>query len=238
MTIRTDQQAAHVGRIVSLYTIDATGIGGKLHRFVAGRWRGADVTFDGDTYTATPIAVDGIEYGGDGVVARPTLTLSRLDEALVSAILGADNWRGATFTRLRTLAKYVDGEPDADPTRRWPLDVYRIESRSKETKTEIEFQLASPLNFDKKQLPGRQVLRDVCPWQYRAWDSDAGKFVYADDEVACPYKGNKYFSADDKPVSAAAQDDCSHSPSGCLKRYPDRVLPFGGFIGVGRLRRS
>ena len=238
MTLSADQQQAHLGRIVSLYTIDATPIGGQEHRFVAGRWRGQDVTFDGDIYTSTPIEVEGIEYGGDGAVARPTLTLSRLDETLVSAILLVNNWRGAKFVRLRTLAKYLDGEPDADPTRHWPLDVYRIERREKETKTEIVFQLASPIDFDKKQLPGRQVLRDICAWQYRRWDAANNRFVYAHADVACPYRGSNYFGADDASTNNAAEDKCSQRLSGCLARYPDRVVPFGGFIGVGRFRRS
>lgn len=238
MSIQTDQQQAHLGHVVSLYTIDAGAIGGNVHRFVPGRWNGADIVYDGDTYTATPIEVEGIEYGGDGPVARPTLTLSRIDENLVSAILGADNWRGATFRRLRTLARYLDGEPEADPDRHWPADVYRIESRQKMTRTEVAFQLGSPLDFEGVQLPGRQVLRDVCGWQYRRWDGDAGEFVYAHDEIKCPYTGANYFDREDQSVAAPADDRCSRRLSGCLSRYPDRVVPFGGFAGVGRLRRS
>ena len=169
--------------------------------------------------------------------SRPSLTIARLDETLVSAILATDNWRGARFVRLRTLAQYLDGEPDADATRHWPADVYRVERREKETKTEIVFQLATPLDFDNKQLPGRQVLRDVCGWQYRRWDASAGKFTYAHAEVACPYRGSNYFDAEDKATGKSG-DACSQRLSGCLARYPDRVVPFGGFIGVGRFRRT
>lgn len=237
MTIHADQQAAHLGHVISLYTIDATGIGGQLHRFVAGRWQGDPVVWGGDTYTATPIEVAGIEYGGEGPVARPTLTLSRIDESVVSAILATNHWRGACFTRVRTLARYLDGEPGADSSRHWPADVYRVERRQKADRNNIVFELSSPLDFDDKQLPGRQVLRDICAWQYRRWDAGANQFVYAHAEVACPYRGSGYFDADDNAV-AQAQDKCSQRLSGCLARYPDRVVPFGGFVGVGRLRRS
>ena len=238
MSIRADQQAAHLGHVVSLYTIDATPVGGRIHRFVPGKWGGGDVVYGGHTYTATPIEVEGIAYGGDGAVARPRLTLARLDEALVSAILATDHWRGARFDRLRTLGQYLDGEPESDPHRHWPPDVYRIERREKETKTEIVFLLASPLDFDEQQLPGRQVLRDLCGWQYRRWDADTNRFVYAHADVACPHTGTSYFDAEDNAVSDPAKDTCSGRASGCLSRFPDRVLPFGGFIGVGRLRRS
>ena len=232
--IASDQQRPDVGTLVSLYSLDAGAIGGRVYRFVPGPFNGAPVTYQTHTYTPVPIAIDGIAYGGEGAVARPTLSVAKVDRAIVAALLGADNLRGASVTRLRTLTPYLDGEPDADPTRHWPPDVYRIERLASQDQTQAVWQLASPLDFDKKQLPGRQVLRDVCHWAYRRWDGT--QFVY--DHAQCPYAGDLYFDTQGQPVTEPALDQPSRRLGTCCRpRYPDGVVPYGGFAGVARIRR-
>jgi len=113
MSVRADEQRLSVGTVVSLYTLDASMAGGRVYRFVPGPFNGALVRYDGLVYTPMPISIEGIKYGGQGAVARPTLTISAINRAVVATLLGADNLRGATLTRLRTLSRYLDGEPAA-----------------------------------------------------------------------------------------------------------------------------
>ena len=235
MSIKADEQRSAPGTIISLYSIDASAQGGSLYSFVPGPFNGERVSFGGHIYTPTPINIDGIAYGGEGAPPRPSLTISKQNRALVFALLGADNLRGATVRRLRTLSQYLDGQPGADPSRHWPVDIYRIEQISKQDRTTITWQLASPLDFDNKKLPGGQVLRDVCRFRYRRYDSGERRFDYG--QVLCPYTEARYFDGSDAPVTDPTLDKCSRRLSGCLARYPNRQVPFGGFVGVARVRR-
>lgn len=232
MTIREDAQRLDVGTIVSLFTLDATGAGGNVHRYVTGPWEGADVTFAGVTYTAAPIELEGVQYGGDGPLPRPRLSMSRLDATVAAAVLDADDWRGAKLTRVRTLTRYLDGEDDADPTRHWPAEIWLVERLARTDKAEVVWQLASPIDIDRRKLPGRQVLRDVCAWRYREWDGTAWDYTKAE----CPYTGSTFYDVDDQTTANAADDVCSRRLSGCKARFPANDLPFGGFLGVGRTR--
>ena len=230
--IATDQQRPDVGTMVNLYTLDATAQGGAVYRFVPGPFDGAAVTYQGHRYSPLPITLTGLHYSGEGAAARPRLTVSALDQSIVAALLGTDHLRGATVTRLRTLSRYLDGEADADPARHWPAEVYRIEQLVQHDPDEVVWQLASTLDFDRKQLPGRQVLRDVCSWTYRVWDGTQWDYTHA----TCPYTGSRYFNREDQAVTTPADDDCSQRVSGCRARFPNGELPFGGFIGVARVR--
>lgn len=231
MTVRADEQRLSLPAIVELIEIDATAIGGQILRFVTGPWNGAAVSYDGVEYTAAPIEIDGIRYGGS-LSSRPTLSISRLDATVAAAVLGTDRWRGAAVSVTRTLTAYLDGEDEADSTRHWPAESWLIEKLLAESKAAVSWQLASPLDIDGRQLPGRQILRDVCNWRYREWTGDAWDYAHAQ----CPYTGAQYFDADDHAAADAADDVCSRRLSGCKARFPGAPLPFGGFLGVGRVR--
>ena len=159
--------------------------------------------------------------------------MSAIDQSLIAALVAADDWRGAVVTRLRTLTRYLDSEPTADATRHWPLDIYRIEAKTESSKTQLTWQLASPLDFDKKQLPGRQVWRDVCSWAYPVYTDGAWDY----SQAQCPYiHDNGYFDAQDAVVSSPALDKPSRRLGCCKARFGNQALPYGGFIGVARYR--
>ncbi len=237
-SIRADEQRLDVGTVVSLYTIDASAIGGGVHRFTPGVRTGAPLAYGGLEYRALPIELAGVDYRTGGQASRPTLTVSRLDEPFVAAALAVDDFRGATLRRVRTLERWLDGAPEADPERHWPEERWRIEALERRERERMTWRLASPLDLEGLKLPRRQVLRDPCSWTYRRWDAVAGAWDYS--EATCPYTGDAYFDAKDRPVSfsppiaGARYDRCSRRLSGCRARFPDDDLPFGGFIGVGR----
>jgi len=238
MTIRADEQRLALGAVVSLYTIDATSLGGDMHRFTPGVRTGQLLTYQGLGYRPMPIDVDGIDYKSDGAASRPTLTVSRLDTPFVAAALSLDDLRGATVKRLRTLERYLDGQTEADPSRHWPEESWRIESLQRQTRESLVWILAAPLDLEGLRLPRRQVLRDICAWRYRRFDAAASKWDYS--EAECPYTGAVYYDADDQGVADARADRCSRRLTGCCARFPHGDLPFGGFIAVGRVvpRRS
>lgn len=232
MTIREDEQKLSVGTVVNLYTIDATPIGGDLYRFVPGPRDHQQVTYQGHVYDPIPIEIEGISYGGEGPASRPTMTISRLDATFMAAVIQKDNLRGAHVSRLRTLDKYLDGAPAADSDRHWPKEVYFVERLARQSRNQVVWQLTNPIDIDKKKLPGRQILRDVCTWRYRHFTEGAFDYSHA----LCPYTGTQYFNDKDQPVNKPTEDVCSRRPSGCKLRYPGSPLPYGGFIGVSRMR--
>ena len=235
MSIRADEQRLDVGTVVELFEIDASAVGGNRHRFVPGPWNGAPVTYDKVVYTPTPVALTGLGYSLAGPAPRPTLCISRLNAAIANAAVGTERWRGAKLTRLRTLARYLDGQPQADPERHWPAEIWIVERCASATKGEVVWQLASPLDLGGRTLPGRQIIRDSCAWRYREWN--VSEEEWDDTHAECPYKGSNHFDAADKAVTDAENDVCSRRLSGCKARFPDDDIPFGGFLGVGRVRR-
>ena len=72
-------------------------------------------------------------------------------------------------------------------------------------------------------LPRRQIVQNVCPWQYRG--------------AECGYTGTAYFNANDETVSSRAQDACGKRLVSCQKRFGvNAELPFGGFPAAGLIR--
>jgi lambda family phage minor tail protein L len=144
--------------------------------------------------------------------------------------------RGAIVTRRQLFADNLDNGPDPDPAAVYPPDIFKIDRKGLQNAKVIEFELASVLDQPGVSLPGRQVLRDVCPFTYRVWNGTG--FDYAGED-GCPYNAVAMFDADGNAVINGALDVCSHQlKTGCRARYGrDEETPFGGFPMVGRLRQ-
>jgi lambda family phage minor tail protein L len=135
-------------------------------------------------YIAAPIQADGFELTAKGVLPTPKLSITVSDEGIphLSILkdrifeLGGD-LVGAKVTRIRTFAKFLDAEnyydniaPQGffpDPNAEFARDVYFIDRKSAENKNILEFELASILDIEGVKLPGRFVLSNTCPFQYR-----------------------------------------------------------------------
>jgi lambda family phage minor tail protein L len=145
---------------------------------------------------------------------------------------------GAKVVRKRTFARYLDGQPEADPTAEFPDDVYFVERKAKDAGGVIEYELAGVYDMEGVVLPRRQVISNVCPaWvRYRKWDPAAGSFDYS-EAGDCGYTGAAMFDRLDQPVEDPAQDVCGRRLSSCKKRFGENAqLSFGGFTGAGRFR--
>lgn len=180
------------------------------------------IVWQGRTYEPLPIASTGYERNTTGQIPQPTLTVANVFGTFTQVIAAYDDLVGAKVTRRRTLGKYLDGSPTADPTQEFPLDIYYIERKTAESALTITWQLASVLDLEGLQLPRRIITQNYCQWKYRS--------------AECGYVGGAVARVDDTLTNDLAQDVCGKRVGSCQLRFPNQSLPFGGFPGALRGR--
>jgi lambda family phage minor tail protein L len=213
--------------VVDLFTLDITillppgSTDQAIYRFC--NWTqvgGADVIYQGDTYTALPLQASGFELNTSGQLERPSITFANVGLGITALTNTYEDLVGASVSRIRTLTTYLDGQPAADPDAFWGPDSWVVEQKSSETKLAVTFQLAVPFDLEGRSLPGRRLLREQCQWIYRS-------------EIGCHYSGSNYWDASDNVVATLAQDACGKRLSSCQLRFgATSRLPFGGFPGL------
>lgn len=234
MSIKEDVQKLAPGNLVTLYEVDMTIFGGAVERYHAHNtgiitWRGAQ-------YVPWTIEAAEFERTGQGSQPSPVLRLGNIGvdgegnklEGIVSALcLAFDDLVGAKVTRIRTFEKYLDGQPGADPNQEFPREVWMIEQKTTETPESVAFMLASPLQFDNVQLPGRQIIANICSWLWIG--GYRGPY--------CAYTGSNLFDKNGDPVTDPALDKCGGRLSDCKKRFgANNPLNYGSFPAADRLR--
>ncbi|MCR8922668.1 phage minor tail protein L [Dasania sp. GY-MA-18] len=231
--IASTSQQPSPGVIVTLFEIDATELGGSLMRFVSGTFNGTAVVFDSNTYLPLPIEASGFQWSGGGSLPTPQLKASNIDSQFVTMLIGLDDLRGAIVRRLRTFAQFLDNGSNPDPTAVFPIEEYRIERKTLQTSTEVNWQLASVLDQEGVKLPRRQVLRETCTHRYRRWVNN----VFDYSKATCPYAGTSYFNEQGATTSNPADDKCGQRLSDCRKRFGNTAtLPTRAMPGVAKVR--
>lgn len=229
--VQRASQSLEPGVLVSLYTIDVAPLG------IPQRWHftnGTEVKFRGVTYSAADVQVEGFEWNGQGAMPRPKIRVSNSTRMLSGLAKTFNDLVGAQFVRIRTYAQYLDGQPSADPSETFGIDIFNFEQKIAHDKYQIEWVLSAAMDQQGRSIPSRKVIRDVCLWKYRRWVPEAGgSFDYS--KVECPYMGAASFTRDGTPTTPA-NDKCGKRISDCEKRYGNGELPFGGFPGVARIR--
>ena len=229
MTISTDIQKLSPSALIELFELDLTTRGGGIFRFHAGTNElSQPVVWKGQQYTPMPVEVDGFDISGRGQLPRPKLRVANIDGVVSQALL-EDDLAGVKVTRRRTFARYLDavnfpgGNPTADPTAEFPLDIFFIDRKSAETKAVVEFELASSFDVMGVKLPRRQIVQNACAWGYRSPE--------------CGYTGGPVADRFDSPTSNPSQDRCGKRLDSCKLRFGEHaVLPFGGFPAAGLVR--
>lgn len=185
-----------------------------------------NITWNGQTYIRLPIQAEGFEYGTTGTLPRPTLSVANLGGEISALLLLANAFTpgndlgGAIVTRIRTLKKYLDGEAAADPHAKFPDEIWYIDRKSAETRDVVQWELASKFDLAGMMLPKRQIIANICQWQYRSGE--------------CGYTGSSYWNAKDEPVATLGADKCGKRLSSCKLRFgATSPLPFGSFPGAG-----
>lgn len=242
--ILEDVQKLVPGNLITLYEIDCTAIGGEIERYH--NHNDGEIVWQGEAYYPWAIEARDFERTGDGQQPNPSISVGNIgvDEhgepitGVVTALcLALDDLRGAIFVRRRTFAKYLDavnfpdGNPSADPNEHLPDERWIISQKSRETPEQVDFVLSSPLQFDGRQLPSRQVLAGLCGWLVMAEPEGGYRGAY------CGYTGSAMFDADGNPVTDPSLDKCGGRVSDCKRRFGEwQPLSFGGFPSADRIR--
>ncbi|WP_431854313.1 phage minor tail protein L [Azospirillum sp.] len=219
---------------VVLFRMDAAALGGGVYCFTQSTSEGAPVTFGGITYTPVDIDAEGFEWSGVGSLPTPRIRVSNADRMVGSIANEYGDLLGAVLYRIRTFRRFLDGQPEADSSATFPIDVYKVERKVSANKVFVEWELSAAMDQEGRMLPGRQILRDACTHRYRRFDASAGTFDYT--KATCPFTGSGGFKPDGTP-SAAAADACGKRISDCRLRFGTAApLPTRAFPGVARLR--
>jgi len=205
----------------------------STYRFHAGTSLNSngEVVWAGNNYLRFPVEADGFEYNGQGQLPRPKVRVSNILGTITALLLSLpEGLEGAMFTRIRTLARYIDGgnfpggiNPygPPDPTfPEFPREVYYIDRKVTETRDVVEFELAAAFDLAGVRAPKRQCIANICQWEYRSNE--------------CGYTGTNYFNENDQAVATLAADVCGKKLSSCKARFGSGAeLPFGSYPGIG-----
>lgn len=237
--IATEIGQLELSALVTLYELDATGLGGERLFFHNGTNQlSQPVVWQAQTYQPFPIEAEGFELRGEGPLPRPVLRVANVT-GLISVLLRQyGRLQGAKLIRRRTHARFLDAvnfpgaiNAQADPTAHYPDDTWIVDRVRSRNALVVEWELASPHDLEGIALPRRQVVATQCCWEYRGPD--------------CGYTGEPVAKADDTPTADPAQDVCGRRLASCRLRWErvlvpgqpvNKELPFGGFPGAGLVR--
>lgn len=244
--ILRDIQSIEQSAIIEMFVLDTNGIldyqGNPMHeilRFHAGTNEfNQEIVWghNNDKYIPLPVEAEGFDVSVKGTLPRPKIrianTLGEISGIFNASVLKVNDLIGAKITRKRTYAKYlnaqnfINGNPNADPNKEFPDDVFYIEQKTTENRYMIEWELVSSFDLSGILLPRRQVIQNSCHWQYKS--------------AGCDYNPassgtHKMFTIKDVETTDQTLDVCSKTLSACKARWgATAVLPFGGFPGARR----
>ena len=237
MGLLADVQTVTPGARLNLYIIDFTTTGlvnppvnMYLYSGVAENY--GNLVFNGNAYTPFPMTIAGLKQAADGPLPRPVITVSNVGGFMSKQMLLYNDFIGAKVTRYQTFAKYLDGEPEADPNAR-NTEIYFIEQKKGETSAIIELVMVTAVDAMDSKLPARIMLTNTCMWRYKS--------------EQCSWPGTDsalYFDANDQPVVNQGDDTCGKRLTSCKYRFggfdgvnfvdPNAKLTFGAFPALGR----
>ena len=151
----------------------------NIYRFHAGSNLDAngEIVFANKRYLRLPVTAEGFAFQR-GQLPRPKFIVSNV-LGTVSTILDAVNTitpgndlTGATVTRIRTMARFIDavnfpgntnplGTPD--PTAEFKREIYTVDRKSLENREIVEFELAATFDLAGVRAPKRQCTRKLFP---------------------------------------------------------------------------
>ena len=184
MAIPTSElQAINPGSIIELFTIELnTALHGSntLYRFHNGANMNAngEVVWAGNSYLRFPIECTGFEFGSTGTLPRPKIAVSNIFGTLTAIMQNVNettvgnDLNGAKFTRIRTLARFLDavnftgntnpyGTPD--PSAEFPQEIYFLDRKVTENRNVVTWEAQSALDLVNVKLPGRIATKELFP---------------------------------------------------------------------------
>ena len=178
----SEVQKINPSAIIELFTLQLdNSLHGAttIYRFHSGSNLNANgqIVWAGNPYLRFPITAEGFAYQR-GQIPRPKLIVSNA-LGTISAILllvnettAGNDLTGATFTRIRTMARFIDavnfpgnsnpfGTPD--PTAEFKRQIYTVDRKSAENREIVEFELAGAIDMAGVRAPKRQCTRALFP---------------------------------------------------------------------------
>tara|TARA_R100000231_G_scaffold10920_1_gene13135 strand:- start:66 stop:830 length:765 start_codon:yes stop_codon:yes gene_type:complete len=181
----SDLQSINPSAIIELFELKLNNVLhglSTIYRFHSGSNMNANgkIVWAGNDYLRFPIQASGFAFQ-KGQLPRPKLVVSNAGvipgSGIISAILlsvnettAGNDLTGATVTRIRTLAKFIDAvnfadntNATADPNTEFPREIYSVDRKSAENREVVEFELAAPTDLAGIRIPGRQATRSIFP---------------------------------------------------------------------------
>ena len=247
--------------IIDLFEVELTlavnGVNETLRYHAGKNGLTEDLKFNGNTYSAVPVEIDGFEFSAKGTLPRPTMRVANVNNA-ISNIIALYEPLAAKVRRIRTFAKFIDTTnfsagslfaPDQDvedvlvtegsdsfimetfndtaDPDAKIVETWYIDRIASENQQFVEFELAPKLDLTNVALP-RRTVEEFCPWKYR--------------KAECGYSGDSCFTVDDIAIpesdkvivnGVVTNDICGKRVSSCQARFGQNAeLPFGGFYGA------
>ena len=211
-----------------------------------------ELIWNAQPYMALPIEVEGFEYSGQGTLPRPKMRISNLMGTITALILTLpEGLEGAKLTRIRTLARFIDGANFTSSEYLLAEDNFIILYEDDSfiyQETGNPYGVSDPLAefprevyfVDRKSAENRDVVEFELASAFDMAGIRAPKrqcitrcqWVYRSAE--CSYTGTNYFNASDVAVGNANQDVCGKRIDSCKARFGQNAeLPHGGFVGIG-----
>ena len=176
-------QEINPGAIIELFTLelDATLHGSNtIYRFHNGANMNANgqVVWAGNSYLRFPIECSGFEFGSTGTLPRPTIAISNIFGTItaimqdINTTTVGNDLNGAKFTRIRTLARFLDavnftgntnpyGTPDSSAE--FPQEIYFLDRKVTENRNVVTWEAQSALDLVNVKLPGRIATKELFP---------------------------------------------------------------------------
>ena len=247
--------------IIDLFEVELTlavnGVDETLRYHAGTNGLTESLKFDGNTYSAVPVEIDGFEFSSKGALPRPTMRVANVNNA-ISNLIALRNPLAAKVRRIRTFAKFIDTtnfsagslfSPDQDvedvlvtegsdsfimetfndtsDPQAKIVETWYIDRIASENQQFVEFELAPKLDLTNVALP-RRTVEEFCPWKYR--------------KTECGYSGDSCFTVVNIPIpecdkvvvnGVVTNDICGKRVSSCQARFGQNAeLPFGGFYGA------
>ena len=207
---------------IDLWEADLSPTGGNRYFFCNElNELGKSVVWQKRRYRPYPVRVTECGMNGRGAAERPSLVVSNLYGVVTGLAEAHQSLVGAIVIRRTVSACFLDaknfrfGNPRADPQQE-AVSRYVIEQLAELTSLTARFILAVPTETDGQVCPGRIMLADLCPWEYRSAD--------------CGYKGKAVADSTGKLVTDEALDHCGNCSAGCRLRH--NIGRFGGFLSL------
>ncbi|RLC98690.1 MAG: phage minor tail protein L [Chloroflexi bacterium] len=119
------------------------------------------ILWGGNVYTPFPFVFKGISSKADGTApARPTITVSNINEVFYAAFLSIGDLTGSKVVRHRTFYKFTEAGSEPNPLAEFPINKYIVMRKVKQDKFTVEYELGTAIDQPLLKLPKRLILRD------------------------------------------------------------------------------